>query len=247
LSRKGKLSNVKSYLKKIIGFLRAKESNERIIQGGWKTIGPELIRLSEIPDYAGKTRNDYIKLINLISEKYSLKGEKLPFKKKARPTRFPQREHSKQQTKDQYFDFYDSYDWKVLRYSIIKRYGTRCMCCKSDNFPPHVDHIKPLRYNWDLRLDPNNLQILCPSCNRGKSNTDETDWRPESKNIKASLKEFSMNTLILINQAIEEIHPDNRGRVLIIPSEELQARRAKAIEKIKDILGTSIDHLKQWD
>jgi 5-methylcytosine-specific restriction endonuclease McrA len=40
-----------------------------------------------------------------------------------------------------------------------------------------VDHIRPLRKHWHLRLDPANLQVLCSDCNMGKSNSDVTDWR----------------------------------------------------------------------
>ena len=32
----------------------------------------------------------------------------------------------------------------------------------------HVDHIKPKSKHWDLRLDINNLQVLCEDCNFGK-------------------------------------------------------------------------------
>ena len=73
--------------------------------------------------------------------------------------------------------FYESYDWRRLRYAIIQKYGRECMCCGAKNVQIHVDHIKPLRKNWDLRLDPDNLQVLCFECNHGKGNWDETDFR----------------------------------------------------------------------
>lgn len=31
-----------------------------------------------------------------------------------------------------------------------------------------VDHIKPISKHWHLRLDPDNLQVLCNDCNKGK-------------------------------------------------------------------------------
>ncbi|MCZ6605441.1 MAG: HNH endonuclease [Alphaproteobacteria bacterium] len=42
----------------------------------------------------------------------------------------------------------------------------------------NVDHIKPLRRYWELRLASRNLQVLCGGCNHGKGNRDEADWRP---------------------------------------------------------------------
>lgn len=44
-----------------------------------------------------------------------------------------------------------------------------------------MDHIKPRSKYPHLELVFNNLQILCKNCNQGKSNIDETDWRPRPK------------------------------------------------------------------
>lgn len=77
-------------------------------------------------------------------------------------------------------EFYQSWEWKRCRYDFIKDRERRCQCC--GNTPAQgarivVDHIKPLRKYWDLRLDHNNLQLLCDDCNKGKGSRDETDWR----------------------------------------------------------------------
>lgn len=86
-------------------------------------------------------------------------------------------------TKDQLIDeFYASYEWKELRYKTILKYGRTCMACGKENCIVNVDHIKPLRKFWGLRLDPDNLQILCGSCNQGKGHWDQTDWRPKEDN-----------------------------------------------------------------
>jgi 5-methylcytosine-specific restriction endonuclease McrA len=76
--------------------------------------------------------------------------------------------------------FYRSAAWRKLRYETIVRYGQTCMACGAK--PPiiNVDHIKPIRKYWSLRLDPENVQIFCPECNHGKLNWDETDWRLSS-------------------------------------------------------------------
>lgn len=79
--------------------------------------------------------------------------------------------------------FYRSYEWRKLRYQIIQRDGGRCLCCgasPSTGATLHVDHIKPLRLHWSLRLDPTNLQTLCEECNHGKGRWDSTDWRKAS-------------------------------------------------------------------
>ncbi|HVX91213.1 MAG TPA: HNH endonuclease [Candidatus Paceibacterota bacterium] len=74
--------------------------------------------------------------------------------------------------------FYESYSWRKLRYEVLKGFGRKCMLCGQDKGVFHVDHIKPLRKYWELRLVKENLQILCEECNHGKGNWDETDWRP---------------------------------------------------------------------
>lgn len=76
--------------------------------------------------------------------------------------------------------FYDSWEWKRLHYAFLKGRDRRCMCCNAsaaDGVKIVVDHIKPIRHHWHLRLDPENLQILCDDCNMGKGSIDETDWR----------------------------------------------------------------------
>lgn len=75
--------------------------------------------------------------------------------------------------------FYDSRDWLELRYKALKLYGRSCMQCKATNCEIHVDHIKPRSKYPELELELSNLQILCRSCNIGKSNKDETDFRPK--------------------------------------------------------------------
>lgn len=87
--------------------------------------------------------------------------------------------------------FYQSWEWKKLRFETIKRYGPVCMCCGSDHYIV-VDHIKPRTKYPDLALDPENLQILCNDCNMGKSNDDETDFRPTEELNAAELMELEL-------------------------------------------------------
>lgn len=77
-------------------------------------------------------------------------------------------------------EFYKSKEWKFMRYEALRRYGGRCQCCGAsaqENAGLHVDHIKPLRVFWDLRLDIDNLQVLCADCNEGKGARHADDWR----------------------------------------------------------------------
>lgn len=93
--------------------------------------------------------------------------------------------------------FYASYDWRRLRYEILLTFGFRCLACgrsPKEGAIIHVDHIKPLRKHWGLRLDRDNLQPLCDICNHGKGNWDETDFtvglRKSVRQPRPSLKDY---------------------------------------------------------
>lgn len=84
--------------------------------------------------------------------------------------------------------FYKSWDWRTLRMEALKRHGAVCQCCGAKRGDVStagepiricVDHIRPLATHWHMRLDPDNLQILCDECNMGKGAWDTTDWRDE--------------------------------------------------------------------
>ena len=76
-------------------------------------------------------------------------------------------------------EFYRTWAWKQTRFKVLKQHDFQCQAC--GNFPPntvlHVDHIKPVRYYWQLRLVMENLQVLCQDCNMGKGAWDQTDFR----------------------------------------------------------------------
>lgn len=76
--------------------------------------------------------------------------------------------------------FYASWEWKTARFAALKRWGADCMCCGSRHRIT-VDHILPIRTHPELRLDQDNLQILCNECNMGKGSHDTTDFRPITK------------------------------------------------------------------
>lgn len=85
--------------------------------------------------------------------------------------------------------FYKTYSWRNLRYKTVKASNGKCAACgrdPSDGIKLNVDHIKPVKRYWDLRLSPDNLQVLCNECNHGKASWDETDWREPSLKILMS-------------------------------------------------------------
>ena len=76
--------------------------------------------------------------------------------------------------------FYESWDWKRVRYEVLKEHGAKCMLCgatKESGAVICVDHIKPRALFPALELDKGNMQVLCNDCNMGKGRWDQTDWR----------------------------------------------------------------------
>lgn len=72
------------------------------------------------------------------------------------------------------FSFYDTREWKELRWRVLTASDGKCNMCgrsKHDGVIIHVDHIKPRSKFPHLELEFSNLQVLCEDCNLGKSNT----------------------------------------------------------------------------
>ena len=105
-------------------------------------------------------------------KKRLLKGRKIRAKKKPQPQRIVKR------TGEQ--NFYRSKEWADLRYATLAKNDGRCELCgrsKHDGTVLHVDHIKSVRDFPHLKADPANLQVLCATCNWGKGNRNDEDWR----------------------------------------------------------------------
>jgi hypothetical protein len=71
------------------------------------------------------------------------------------------------QLEKQFSAFYQSKEWKELRNKLFELHENTCVVCGLTH-SLRGDHIKPVRTHWELRLDINNLQILCDECNREK-------------------------------------------------------------------------------
>lgn len=93
-------------------------------------------------------------------------------------------ESFKKKPKTEWQKFYESREWQEVRYFILKRDGRTCVLCRTTTGELHVDHIIPRSKAPHLSLDPSNLQVLCKSCNLGKSNNDDTDFRVLNNNYK---------------------------------------------------------------
>lgn len=77
-------------------------------------------------------------------------------------------------------NFYKSQAWKSARMERLKVDGFRCVACgasASNGARLHVDHIRPISRFPELKLNEDNLQTLCASCNVGKSNKYVLDLR----------------------------------------------------------------------
>jgi hypothetical protein len=68
--------------------------------------------------------------------------------------------------------FYESREWRELRFHILNSHGCRCALCHTTEGTFHVDHIKPRSKYPHLELTVSNLQVLCEDCNFGKSDFD---------------------------------------------------------------------------
>lgn len=66
-------------------------------------------------------------------------------------------------------NFYKSSDWKIVKDWLFRRYKYRCVCCGVKR-NLHVDHIIPISINPEYCLRFENLQYLCETCNKIKSN-----------------------------------------------------------------------------
>lgn len=86
-----------------------------------------------------------------------------------------------------YDAFFKSQQWQRLRYEVLSKSNMSCELCgasRRNGAELHVDHIEPRSLRPDLELEVDNLQVLCKACNLGKSNLDNTDFRPRVVQIK---------------------------------------------------------------
>ena len=98
-------------------------------------------------------------------------------------------------------DFYKSTRWRSLRRDVLKKYGSKCMCCGATE-KIHVDHIKPRSLHHRLAFDFNNMQVLCELCNTSKSNLRETDYR--NKIVEPKRKRLPPSAMMRKNKKADQ-------------------------------------------
>lgn len=133
------------------------------------TLSPELLALigKTVPGKVNPTKIKKNRLVAKAVERVSKEPRHIP-------------------TRDERNAFYASWEWRTLRMLTLSRYGRACQCCGAT--PRHrdlagnpvrlvCDHIKPLGTHWHLRLDAENIQVLCDDCNMGKGGRHIADYR----------------------------------------------------------------------
>ncbi|WP_432702679.1 HNH endonuclease [Lysinibacillus sphaericus] len=86
--------------------------------------------------------------------------------------------YDKYHRSDRSKQFYHSAAWKRARDLIRIRDNGLCIEClnqKRITVGTIVDHIIPIKQNWNKRLDEDNLQLLCQSCHNKKTGTERKE------------------------------------------------------------------------
>lgn len=66
--------------------------------------------------------------------------------------------------------------YRERRLTVFSEYGKQCLKCGSIE-DVQIDHIKPVSKFPELFLSIGNMQPLCKTCNKQKSNKNENDYR----------------------------------------------------------------------
>ncbi len=88
------------------------------------------------------------------------------------------RYYDKYHRSDRSKQFYHSAAWKRARDLIRIRDNGLCIEClnqKRITVGTIVDHIIPIKQNWNKRLDEDNLQLLCQSCHNKKTGSERKE------------------------------------------------------------------------
>lgn len=70
--------------------------------------------------------------------------------------------------------FYNSKAWRQLSKLVLNERYYVCAMCGGD--AALADHIIPVRVDWSLRLDKDNIQPLCESCHAVKTREEKKKY-----------------------------------------------------------------------
>lgn len=144
-------------------------------------------RVSDVIQYYGyevpQFEHDRVELVNKIIFNRTLQGMTDGQRVKVYQGKVKPRVDKVDATKS---DFYRSSAWSRLRYEALRGSSGQCELCGAKPSPENgvslqVDHIKPRSKFPELALDISNTQVLCATCNVGKSNIYVDDWRDEEE------------------------------------------------------------------
>ncbi|WP_456523668.1 HNH endonuclease [Bacillus sp. TE9106W] len=71
--------------------------------------------------------------------------------------------------------FYHTDAWKYVRSRVLERENACCQRCGQSFFDrrSHVHYVIPIKEDSTLKLEGNNLRLLCPGCHAIEENEDK--------------------------------------------------------------------------
>ncbi len=113
-----------------------------------------------------------------------------------------------------------------IRYDILSKSKGVCVACgiKSTEALLDIDHIIPISMGG--MTEPDNLQALCPKCNRGKRNRDEMDflrWHKRLEFRNPNCKLCKKSPEFLANKLAYSIPKYNDTSTLVVPNRHVES------------------------
>jgi hypothetical protein len=141
-------------------------------------------------------------------------------------------------------NFYQSPEWKQLKNKFLESSEKVCTVCGIDH-SLHVDHIKPIRHYWESRLDNNNLQVMCGTCNKEKGS--KLYWTLEEhrrfkkvKEIEKEISDLRYRRTSILNSLSEEWRGTTPAKprtepIKIKPKTEVLQENGKRVFRVRNL------------
>jgi len=135
----------------------------------------------------------------------------------------------------QLHQFYQSKEWKALRSRVLENHENVCVVCGSIH-SLRVDHIKPIRHFWEMRMLYENLQILCDECNKEKGSKkywtlEEHKRYKKVTEINKAITKLKDRKNFILNNLSEEWK--DYGPVIPKPKQEVLSENGKKVYRIR--------------